>query len=81
MDPSRASEDARQRWRERRVRRLVIGLLRFDGPTLFKDDVFYCASLGCHSSPEGEAYVQAYNETLDALVREHGMPEWAPGSR
>src|ERR1700728_4366562 len=78
----RARQDAQTAWDKQEVRHLTVGLLRADRPLLFPaDSPFYLASLGCMVSPEATRHCSVYNDTIASLLREHGIPDWAPAAR
>ncbi len=58
-----------------------VGSIAADRPELVHGRVFYTTSLGCDATPEREAFCAEYNRRLEELVREHGIPPWAPANR
>jgi hypothetical protein len=82
MTEEEAQQAALDAWNKQEVRHLTMGLLRSDKPLLFPaDSPFYLASLGCIVSQKKGQYCRIYNETIAGLLREQGVPDWAPAAR
>lgn len=73
--------DARSDWRNQTAKYYTIGLLDDSGPQLREARPFYRVSTGCDVDESMETYCIDYNQELERLVRENGIPEWAPFRR
>ena len=88
MDEPPADERARAAaladWQNQSARCLVVDTLVTDRPLLGRkpdDSPFYVASLGCVATTDNLRFRDVYNEVIADLLREHGVPPWAPAAR
>lgn len=81
-DPDKAENDAHRDWGEHKCKRLCVGLVDNDPYPIDRDCGLNTMAIGEHF-PTREEYIAAkrycsiYNATVDALIAEHGIPEWA----
>jgi hypothetical protein len=80
----RARTAALADWQNQSARCLVVGTLVTDRPQLGRkpeDNPFYVTSLGCVVSADSLLFRDVYNKVINDLLREHGVPPWAPAAR
>jgi len=81
-DPSIAENDARRDWAQQTCKRLCVGLVGNVPYSINHDCGLITQSIGeWFPTPEehiaAKDYCSIYNATVDALIAEHGIPEWA----
>lgn len=79
--PGAGRAQAIAEWASHCCRRRVIGSIDGTRPQLENGASFYTVSLGSEESDARLQYCADYNDTLDELIAEHGIPSWAPGAR
>jgi hypothetical protein len=81
-EPDKAESDAHRDWAEHKCKRLCVGLVGNDPYPINRDCGLNTMAIGEHFPTLGEhiaaeRYCSIYNATIDALIAEHGIPEWA----
>ncbi len=82
FDPDLAEADARRDWVEHNCKRLVVGLVGNDPYPINQDCGLNTLAIGEHFPTRkehvaAEQYCSIYNATVDALIAQYGIPEWA----
>lgn len=77
---NKAREQALLDWQNKSAVYMVPGRLALNQPVLSKKQIFYPHFYPCKTSGD-EIFCHVYNETLNELVQNLGIPEWAPIKR
>ena len=75
-----ARHQAQTDWNDKHVKFLIGGRLSSKLPSLGKDDVFYPKYYVCQNNDD-VTFVEAYNNMIQQLIKENGIPNWSPRSR
>jgi hypothetical protein len=78
---SPGAQRARASWDAQKARLFVYGMPRRGVPLLDRDSGLYFSPVSCFGAPESHSFVTQHNEQIHALLKEFGLPAWAPGSR
>ena len=75
-----ANYRAKADWNNRQARFLINGRLSTESPSLGKDGIFYPSYYYCKNDND-LLFIKTYNDKIDRLVEEKGIPDWSPRSR
>lgn len=75
-----ANHQAITDWNNRQVRFLINSRQTAKLPSLGKEGIFYPKYYVCHNNGDF-TFVETYNNTINQLVKENGIPEWSPRAR
>jgi hypothetical protein len=81
-DPVEAKNDAQRDWIDQKCKRLCIGLVGNDPYPINRDCGLNTMAIGEYFPTReehiaAELYCSIYNATVDALIAQHGIPNWA----
>ena len=76
----KAEQQAKADWDNKQTRYFTNGSFSSKYPNLGKEDIFYSKYYYCENNND-ELFINAYNDKVNQLVEENGIPDWSPRSR